>query len=64
MHDQSKLWVQMLNHKYLTNTSIFEAQCLASCSLIWKGILKAFMRLKDGFRWRLCDGTTTLWFDN
>ena len=62
IHDKDKLWVSILSHKYLGNVSILDALLPADCSSIWRAICKSASLIKDGFRVRLGNGSSSFWF--
>ncbi|XP_057443884.1 uncharacterized protein LOC130736046 [Lotus japonicus] len=57
-----KLWVQALTHKYLKDTSIFSAGNRSNSSPIWRGILRARDQLAEGFKYRIGDGSSSVWY--
>lgn len=57
-----KLWVRVMREKYLSNSSLMQVQQVQNASPVWKGILKARDRLKEGFNFRMGTGTTSLWY--
>ena len=63
LHEKNKLCVQILTHKYLGQANVFNAVCSVSSSPIWKAISKTAVELKDGFRIRIGDGSSSLWYD-
>ncbi|XP_057449118.1 uncharacterized protein LOC130740498 [Lotus japonicus] len=62
LHKPRKLWVEAMKHKYLRNSSVLQVEPKATDSPIWKGILKARDQLKEGFKFRLGNGETSLWY--
>ncbi|XP_057452893.1 uncharacterized protein LOC130744751 [Lotus japonicus] len=62
LQDGNKLWIKVLQHKYLKEGSILNAQVTPRSSAIWKGILKARDQLKDGFKFMLGDGNSSIWY--
>ena len=46
LHDRGKLWVEILSHKYLRNSSVLDGVYSSSCSPIWSAICKAAGILK------------------
>lgn len=57
-----KLWVQSLSHKFLKGSSVFSATRWSNSSPIWRGILRARDQLADGYRFRLGDGSSLVWY--
>lgn len=62
LHDHDKLWVQVLNHKYMGNNSIWNTLRHAQASVMWKSIMKDVGELCDGFEYRVNSGDTSLWY--
>ena len=62
LHDKHKLWVKVLSHKYIKQGSIWNTEAGKNISLVWKSILKALEALKNGFRFRIGDGSSSLWY--
>lgn len=62
LHNPNKLWVQVVSHKYLRSASIMSVGTDSTASSFWRGLLKARDQLKDGFTFKLGDGSTSLWF--
>ena len=64
LHDDSKLWVQLLKAKYVANDNLFSMSYgpLSSCS--WKAIVRALSVLKPGFEHKLGCGNASLWYDH
>lgn len=58
MHDQHKLWVQLLSHKYSKDMFV-----LNGASYTWASIVKAVSILQPGFHFRLGRGSLSVWFD-
>ena len=63
IQDKNKLWVQVMKHKYLKDSSILSSHSSASGSPIWHAIIKAANHLRDGFRISIVDGNSSFWFD-
>lgn len=57
LYSSNKLWVQVLRHKYVQNSSILSVPRRPNGSPIWRGILNARDQLKDVFRFMLGRGT-------
>ena len=62
IHSSSKLWVQLLTHKYSINTHMLQATALPSCSSTWAAIIRAKSMLHDGYVWRHGSGSSSFWF--
>lgn len=63
LHDQDKLWVQVLTHKYIP-LSLWQCQNRGAPSIIWRSILKAIDTLRNGFQMRLNLGNTSFWYSD
>lgn len=48
-HHPEKLWVRVLNHRYLQQSSIMQVQVRTNDSPVWKGIIRARDQLKNGW---------------
>lgn len=57
-----KLWARVLSHKYLGTQHILAAPRVQGVSPLWRGILRARDSIKDGFRFKVGDGSTSVWF--
>lgn len=64
IHKPGKLWVRVLSHKYLRNSSLFQARASPSASPVWKRILRARDQLREGFKFRLGDGASSIWYSD
>ncbi|XP_057418984.1 uncharacterized protein LOC130713213 [Lotus japonicus] len=64
LQDPEKLWARVLSHKYLGSKSILDVVASSSTSSLWKGIPRARDVLKEGFRFKLGNGTTSIWYHN
>lgn len=53
-----------MKDKYLASTSLMQAQQVQNASPVWKGILKACDKLREGFNFRLGNGATSLWYSD
>lgn len=53
-----------MSQKYLAGTYILQARATTSASPAWRGILKARDCLRDGFRFRLGNGNSSLWYED
>ncbi|XP_057442557.1 uncharacterized protein LOC130734228 [Lotus japonicus] len=62
LQNSNKLWVQTFTHKYLQGHSILSVPARHNASPIWKGIIKARDQLHNGFKYRLGDGKTSMWY--
>ncbi|KAJ1389283.1 hypothetical protein SESBI_38405 [Sesbania bispinosa] len=62
IHKEDKFWVRVLKAKYLPSGSILSASRTVNASPVWNGIIKAKDAIKDGFRFRLGPGDSSLWF--
>lgn len=60
--NSNKLCFRVLEHRYLQGRSILEEKVRLNASPVWKGILKARDKLKGGYRFRLGNGNTSVWF--
>ncbi|KAL6556199.1 hypothetical protein OROGR_005487 [Orobanche gracilis] len=63
-NNPNKLWVKVMRHKYLKRDSLFSVTSSSNSSPVWKGILKARDELKLGFKFRLGDGQSSVWYSN
>lgn len=64
LHEKQKLWVQMLESKYLRQgESLLQASTLDGASYTWNSIVKATNHLHLGFQYRLGRGDISLWYD-
>lgn len=62
LHTQSeKPWVNMLLSKYVPNRFVLEAPPRRG-SPVWNSIFKAIKALKEGFKFRVGNGTSSFWF--
>lgn len=62
LHSQhDKPWVNMLLSKYVPNRFVLEAPHRRG-SPVWNSILKAMNSLKDGFKLRVGNGASSIWF--
>nr|KYP69891.1 hypothetical protein KK1_009097 [Cajanus cajan] len=59
-----KLWVQILNAKYLQSASILTTTTPTSSSYIWRSIIKVKDALLNQFQLRLGDGSSSFWLSN
>ncbi|KAK7406929.1 hypothetical protein VNO78_08565 [Psophocarpus tetragonolobus] len=64
VNENNKPRVQILQHKYINNSTPLQASYKQSDSFIWKSICKANMMLKDVFSLRLGLGYTSIWNSN
>ncbi|XP_026397067.1 uncharacterized protein LOC113291789 [Papaver somniferum] len=64
--EQDELWVQILNAKYFSNSSILHLQKLNdNCSWIWRNIYKCIEIIKRNSIWDVRCGTKVkIWLDN
>lgn len=62
IHHPEKLWVQLLSHKYLPNSFIFDCLSSVGVSYSWKSIAKAASLLNEGFINRIGSGDLSLWY--
>lgn len=60
---KQKLWVQILESKYLCQGTSLSASTTKGASYIWNSIVRAMNRLALGFQFCLRKGETTLWYD-
>jgi len=63
LHQPQKLWVQMLRHKYLSNTHIMHTPFKLGSFCIWRAIVKAVEILGQGFICRIGRGHVSIWYD-
>lgn len=61
IHDSQKLWVKMMEAKYLMDGDIFAHSLPTDGFLL--GDLYTFVQLKDGYRFRFGSGDSSFWFD-
>jgi hypothetical protein len=59
----NKSWVHILSNKYLGNSSVLDVP-KKNGSTTWNSILKARSVLRDGFVFRLGNGTTSFWYSS
>lgn len=59
-----KLWVNVLSHKYLKQSTILNVVSRPGASPIWHGILKAMDQICSGFQFRLGNGDSSIWYSN
>src|ERR1044072_9064433 len=59
LHGGDKLWVQVLSEKYLQKDIVLAENYKTGDSYIWRGIMKAKEKLKDGFGPHLGEGTSS-----
>lgn len=64
LYDPQKLWVRVLSHKYIKGGDIWNIKAKGNISLIWRSILKALETLRQGFQFRIGDGSSSFWYDN
>lgn len=64
IHKPGKLWVRVLAHKYLRTSSFFQAIASTNASPVWKGLLRARDHLREDLRFRLGDGTSSIWYSD
>lgn len=57
-----KLWVRVMQSKYLNQDSSLQVKSKPRDSPIWRGILKPRDQLQEGFNFRLGDGLSSLWY--
>lgn len=58
------LWVKVLCAKYLRRTIFMECVIRPTYSPTWKGIIRSFHRVKEGFGWCVGhDSFISFWFD-
>ena len=60
----TKLWVQLLSHKYLTTPHFLLANAHLSCSSSWATIMRAKNMLSGGYSWRHGSSASSFWFSN
>lgn len=63
LHDKQKLWVKMMEAKYLNEVDIFTHSHPSDASFTWRSIYKAFVQLKDGYKFKVGSEDTSFWFD-
>ena len=61
--EPNALWAQVLKHKYVKGTTFLDMNKKPGSS-VWNTIMKALFVLKDGFEFRLGDGSSSFWFSN
>jgi len=59
LYDPQKLWVRVLSHKYIKGGDIWNIKAKGNISLIWRSILKALESLRQGFQFRIGDGSSS-----
>ncbi|KAL6555157.1 hypothetical protein OROGR_006415 [Orobanche gracilis] len=64
LHHPQKLWVCALRHKYLANDSFWQVERRNNASPIWKGILRARDQMREGFKFRIGNGSSSVWHDD
>lgn len=62
LHHLGKLWVRVMQHKYLKGSHVLGIMQRQHGSPLWKGILKARDEIRQGFMFRLRDGRTSFWY--
>lgn len=62
MNDTNKLWVKILSHKYIRNTSSWYPPNRNNASITWRSITKAIEAFWNGFAMRMGSGMTSFWY--
>jgi len=62
MQDLNKLWVKILNEKYVHNSNVCNLNVSKGCSYSWSSIMKGLSTLRSGFYIQIRDGSSSLWF--
>lgn len=61
---KNKFWVDIRRSKYLKGEELTNHIVPSSASATWKGIVRGFDCIKDGFAWRVGNGEDiSLWYD-
>ena len=60
----NKTWVRILEHKYLRNSSIFGCSDSKGVSYVWRSILKALNAIREGWAFKIYDGSSSFWHDD
>lgn len=60
----NKLWVQALDNKYLHGGSCLTSSVRQHASPVWKGLMKARERLRGGFKFKVGNGMTSVWYQD
>lgn len=64
LHEQDKLWVQVLTHRYLRQDSLWTGKKKARDSSIWYIILQVISVFKDGLMMKFGAGNSSFWFSD
>jgi len=62
LYPNNQLWVSVVKDGYFLSGNIFLAE-ECNRSTTWNTLRKALQHLQDGFRMKLGDGETVLWYD-
>lgn len=57
-----KLWVSLLQDKYFTNRNLLAVPSMRGSS-VWNSIQKALSVISGGFRMKLGEGNSRVWYD-
>ena len=62
--NSEKLWTNVFKAKYLKNVDMMHCENKATDSVVWKGILRRFYEVKEGFKWNVKNGRSiSFWYD-
>lgn len=64
LHEENKLWVQVIKQKYMTSNSVWLASRKANDSIIWRSICCVIEALRQGFALRMGNGSTSVWYSD
>ena len=64
IHDEGKIWIQIVDSKYIRRSPNIFASNPQNTSKFWQGVMWAARALKFGYRWKIGNGKKTrLWED-
>jgi len=61
LHNKDKLWVKVLSHKYMGNTSLWMNKKHNKPSITWRGIQHAITSFVAGYSFRVGSGDSSIW---
>lgn len=64
MQEKDKLWVQVLNQKYVKDQSVWSCMATPRSSVTWRGIVKVRDQLHEGFELKLGAGSSSIWYQD
>jgi len=61
LHNKDKLWVKVLSHKYMGNTSLWMNKKHNKSPITWRGIQHAITNFAAGYSFRVGSGDSSIW---